>query len=231
MKYGLAIFDFDGTLADSFPRFVDTVNRAAEEYRFNPIRTDEVEMLRGYGARRIMQHLAVPGWKLPLIARRMRRLFAEELDRIRPFPGVEAALRLLAERGVALAIVSSNSRDNVTRVLGPETTALFAHFGCDVSVFGKRRVLRRVIRAARVPVARAIYVGDEIRDLEAARAEGIAFGAVAWGYTLPGALASHAPDHLFQSFDDLVATIAPSDGARPAERPYSHHDRRPTTDD
>ena len=164
-------------------------------------------MLRGYGARRIMQHLAVPGWKLPLIARRMRRLFAEELDQIRPFAGVDAALHALVERGVALAIVSSNSRDNISRVLGPQTTALFAHFGCDVSVFGKRRILRRVIREAGVPGARAIYVGDEIRDLEAARGEGIAFGAVAWGYTLPHALASHSPDHLFESFHELVAGI------------------------
>jgi phosphoglycolate phosphatase len=208
--YRHAIFDFDGTLADSFPRFVHIVNRAAEEFRFRRIEADEVEPLRGYGARRIVRHLAVPTWKLPLIARRMRRMMSEELDGVRLFPGVGDALRRLSERGVSLAIVTSNSLENVRRVLGAENGALIGRYACDVPVFGKRRVLRRVIRESGVPVARTIYIGDELRDLEAAHAEGVAFGAVAWGYTRLDALVEHGPAEVFRDLDELVAAVAPA---------------------
>ena len=49
----------------------------------------------------------------------------------------------------------------------------------------------------------AIAIGDEIRDIEAARQAGIAFGAVSWGYTLPDALAQEKPEEMFRSFEDI----------------------------
>ena len=64
--YQLAIFDFDGTLADSFPWFIGVLNGVADRYGFNRVRPDDVEQLRGYDARQIMRHLRVPSWKLPL---------------------------------------------------------------------------------------------------------------------------------------------------------------------
>jgi phosphoglycolate phosphatase len=174
----MAIFDFDGTLADSFPWFLAAVNRLAECYRFHPIEPQEVETLRGYPARRLVHHLGVPAWKLPLIARHLRRLMAADISRIALFPGVDRLLHGLAARGAQLAVVSSNSAGNVHRVLGPHNAALIGHYACGVSLFGKPSKLRSVLRRSGVSAGAAICIGDEIRDLEASRAAGIAFGAV-----------------------------------------------------
>jgi phosphoglycolate phosphatase len=85
MRYRLAIFDFDGTLADSFPWFRGVMNRLADEHRFRRIEDHEVETLRGHSARQLVEHLRVPAWKLPRIAQGMRKHMAREIGQIALF--------------------------------------------------------------------------------------------------------------------------------------------------
>ena len=207
MTYRLALFDFDGTLADSFPWFLGVVNRLADEHSFRHIEEHELETLRGQSARQVMGALGVPVWKLPRIAHQMRREMATDIGRITLFPGVDQILRGLAGRGIELAVVTSNSLDNVRRVLGPESSELIRHYACGASMFGKRPKLRAVLRDSGVPAAEAISIGDEIRDLEAARAEGIAFGAVSWGYTNPEALRAQGPEEVFARPEEILRRL------------------------
>lgn len=206
--YRLVIFDFDGTLADSFPWFMRVVNEAAARYRFKRIEEADLDTLRGYSARQMMKHLAVPSWKLPLIVRMMRKMKADDVRQIPLFAGVDDLLRSLADRGVELALVTSNSYDNAVRILGPENAARFRYFECGMSIFGKRAGFRRVLRRSGVPREQAICIGDEIRDLEAAHAEGIPFGAVSWGYTHAESLRAHAPAEVFATVDDIAVLCA-----------------------
>ena len=129
------------------------------------------------------------------------------IGQIRLFPGVGQLLADLAGRGVVLAVVSSNSIDNVRQVLGPENAARIGHYECGASICGKRPKLRAVLRASGVPAVEAIAIGDEIRDLEAARAEGIAFGAVSWGYTETPPYQLGA-DAVVERFADIPAALA-----------------------
>lgn len=208
MKYRLVIFDMDGTLADSFPWFARVLNSVAERFCFRQVASHDVETLRGLGSREILDWLGVPLWKVPLIARHMRALKTQALDTIPLFPGVAEILADLAAREVVIAIVSSDSEPNVHHALGPANARLIAHFACGSSMFGKPAKFRRVLRRSGIPAAQAIAIGDETRDAEAARAAGIAFGAVGWGYSHIDALRSHAPDYVFGSFDDIIAQLA-----------------------
>jgi phosphoglycolate phosphatase len=110
--------------------------------------------------------------------------------------------------------VSSNACDTVRRVLGAETAALIRHYACGASLFGKRGHVRRVLQESGVRPGEAIVIGDELRDLEAARAEGLPFGAVAWGYTRVEALTAQAPAAVCTAPADVVEKVAgrpPSD--------------------
>ena len=208
MKYQLAIFDFDGTLADSFPWAASVVNQYAERYGFKRIEPDEHATLRNYDARKLMQHLGVRMWKVPGMARDVRRRMAQEIDKIPLFPGVGEMLHELATAGVTLAVVSSNSEANVRSVLGAQNTALFRIFDCGASVFGKASKLKSVMKKCRVAPEASILIGDEIRDADAARKVGMAFGAVAWGYTNPDALLAQAPQEYFVTVGDITAALA-----------------------
>ena len=208
MPYSLAIFDLDGTLADSFPWFLRTINDVADHFNFRRVKDEDIEELRHASSREILARLEVPLWKLPAIARHARRLKAEAAAEIPLFAGVEAMLRTLADNGVQLALVTSDSEANAREKLGA-SSALFAHFDCSASIFGKPAKFRRVIRRADASPERVIAIGDEVRDIEAARAVGIACGAVCWGYAAPKALRAHAPDHTFEQLDEIVRALCP----------------------
>lgn len=206
MPYSLVIFDLDGTLVDSFPWFLRTINDVADRFGFRRVRDDEVEALRHAGTREILARLEVPLWKLPMIARHMRRLKSEQASGIALFDGVDTMLRELAGAGLRLALVSSDSEANARVKLGA-AAALFAHVDCSAPIFGKPAKFRRILKRAGVAPTQAIAIGDETRDIEAARAAGIACGAVTWGYAAPGALRALRPDLVFERMDDIVRAL------------------------
>jgi phosphoglycolate phosphatase len=207
-RYRLVVFDFDGTLADSFPWLAGVLNEVAARWRFNAVAAGEEELLRRRSAREILQHLAVPAWKAPLVAADLRRRMQADIAQIRPFAGVDATLARLHEAGIILGIATSNSADNVRRVLGADSMQRIAHLQTGAAIHGKAVRLRRMLRTAGVAAADAIYIGDEIRDIEAARHAGITAGVVAWGYNRAEALRGAAPDLVFQRLEEIVARLA-----------------------
>ena len=140
---------------------------------------------------------------------------SRDIDQISLFEGVDMLLQTLSRAGVAVAVVSSNSFENVSQTLGPGNVALVDTFSCGVSLFGKASKLRGVLARCGVPRSQAIYIGDEVRDIEAARAAQVASGAVAWGYNTVEALKACAPTEMFTSVHDIVERIVPGHTTHP----------------
>jgi len=209
MNPRLVIFDFDGTLADSASWVMRAINDSAGRFGYRRVDDAEIALLRGQDNRAIIRTLGVPIWKLPMIARHMRRRIAEDADNIPLFPGTAAMLRALSARGALLAIVTSNEEGAVRRILGPELTELFAMMECRASLFGKAPLMRRVLRRSGLPAGAAIAIGDEARDIEAARKAGIPSGAVAWGYAAPELLTSRNPTIFLERMEDVVGALFP----------------------
>jgi phosphoglycolate phosphatase len=207
MKWQLVIFDFDGTLGDTFPWFTRVLNQVADKYRFRRVTAEEVDTIRGYEGRRILKHLGVPVWKAPLIANHLRMLMTRDIREVELFDGVKDMLRRLADKGIALAVVSSNAPENIGYVLGQELATLFSHYECGVSMFGKERKLRSILKKSGYSAADAIYIGDEIRDLQSARKIGLDFGAVSWGYNRIDAIKTYQPDYIFKDVADIALTL------------------------
>jgi phosphoglycolate phosphatase len=208
MRYRLVIFDFDGTLADSFPWFCRILNDVADRFGFRRTEPHEIDALRTMGARDLMRHFGIPAWKMPFIAHHIRKRKSNELEQTRLFDGVDRMLRELSDAGIALALVTSNSEANARTILGADNANLIHAYECGVSMFGKASRFRKVLRRTGTLAGEAICIGDEIRDLEAARKAGIAFGAVTWGYTVPEALIAHAPAMVFRSVAEIADRLA-----------------------
>ncbi len=208
MKYKLVIFDFDGTLADSFDWFLGVVDELAAKHKFKMFDLAELDELRGSSATKVLAHLGVSSWRLPAIGRHLQKLAARDAEKIVLFDGVERMLAELTASGVTVAIVSSSVEGNIRKILGPENVARIAHFECGAALFGKRAKLRKVLRKCGVSPSDALCVGDEVRDIEAARAEGISFGAVGWGFTHLHALREYGPEEIFSTVSDIAACVA-----------------------
>ncbi len=198
-KYRLAIFDFDGTLADSFPFFIRVFNQLAEQHGFKGIDPDLVPTFRHYNARQMMELVGMPAWKLPFVAKNFISLMRQNAASISLFEHIDDLLLHLANTGVTLAIVSSNSYDNISQILGPANTKLISQFECGMSIFGKPARIQKVLKKTGIPGREVIYIGDQVTDLAAARKEKIAFGAVSWGYATIESLREHFPEEEFDS--------------------------------
>jgi phosphoglycolate phosphatase len=88
-------------------------------------------------------------------------------------------------------------RKNVRGILGPENAGLISFWACGASMFGKPSKLRTVLKSAGVSARDTIYLGDEVRDAEAARKVGMDYGAVAWGYHRIETLRAQGPAEVF----------------------------------
>jgi phosphoglycolate phosphatase len=204
LNYRLAIFDFDGTLADTLPWMRSIFNELAEAHGFRRVESHEFERFRDLEGHALLRELGLPVWKLPRVLGDMRRRMAEHTGELRLFPGMGDVLHRLAKAKIQLAIVSSNSRENVERILGTDNARRVAHFGCGVSMFGKAAKLRQALRQCSVPPANAIYIGDEIRDAVAAAKAGMAFGAVTWGQHRRQILAEEKPAEIFITVGEIA---------------------------
>src|SRR5215207_7830357 len=128
LKYRLAIFDSDGTLADTLPWMRSIFNELAEEHGFRRVETHDYERFRDLHGTALLRELGLPLWKLPRVVNGMRRRMAEHAGKFSLFPEVGDVMHRLAASGVQLAIVSSNSRENVEGILGVVNARLIAHF-------------------------------------------------------------------------------------------------------
>ncbi|WMD19551.1 HAD-IA family hydrolase [Achromobacter seleniivolatilans] len=207
MKYDIAAFDFDGTLADTMPWFNSILNTVADKYGFRKIDASERDELRHREASEILKYLNIPLWKLPAIMSHMRTLMQEIDPSVHLFDGVADVLAQLKASGLRLAVISSNSIENVQRVLGAQTAALFDDYECGTDLFGKSAKIVRLLNRHEVEPARFLLVGDEMRDIEAARKAGVQVGSVAWGYNHVDALRERKPDALFLNVADLPAIL------------------------
>lgn len=206
--YKLIIFDFDGTLGDTMGWFLDASDAMASRFGYLPIDRGDLDNLRRKSAREMMKLHKVSVLKLPMLAAHFQKMMKADAGNIRMFDGVPEMLKAVHATGAKIAIVSSNSEENIRIVLGPELCALVSRFSCGASVFGKASKFKKVLAAMSTKPAEALSIGDETRDIDAAREIGMATGAVCWGYTNAEALKAYGPTHVLETVLDIPAIVA-----------------------
>ena len=207
----LVIFDFDGTLSDSGGWFLSIMDHLSDRYGFRHVGKHEIEPLRRMSTRDVIRHIGIPRWKLPFIARYVRRLFGRHTHQVHLFEGVTDMLAAIEAAGIGIAIVTSNSEANARAVLGPENAARISWWACGASLFGKAPKFRKVLNASGIPAHRALSLGDETRDIDAARATGVRAAAVLWGYANPAAFEHLSPDIAFATPQAVIDHLTSAD--------------------
>ena len=203
------IFDFDGTLADTFDLFLKIFDEAAILYGFRPFDRKKMEYLRTIDARSILRHHRVPLWKVPAITHTTRKLMERYIHGVHLFPEIDLAISQLHDSGAKLALLTSNSRSNVLHVFGRELAARFDYLECGSSIFGKPSRLKRLLARSGFSADDVVFIGDEIRDAHAARRAGISFGAVSWGYGAVSSLVRAGASESFAEPGELMAKLMP----------------------
>jgi phosphoglycolate phosphatase len=204
----LVIFDFDGTIADTFDAGFRILNKLAGEFGFRPLDPKDLEKARDMRTHQLVRFLGVPARKMSRIARRGSEELHSCIQSIQPLRGMAEALHELRRLGYSLGIITSNTELNVNIFLRNHGLELFDFIRCSSKLLGKARMIRSVIRKQHVHAADILFVGDETRDIEACQRVGIRIAAVTWGYNSRRSLAAMKPDFVFDDPQELVTLLA-----------------------
>ncbi|MBN1575902.1 MAG: HAD-IA family hydrolase [Chitinispirillaceae bacterium] len=207
------IFDFDGTVADTMEMLGRIYNRIAPEYNCRPIADELREVLRKGRPQDLIKEYGMPPLKMPVVVLRMRKEVSGCIAQVKPIRGIAAALRELKSAGYTLGIISSNAPENVRTFLAVnDLCGLFDFIQSSKHVFGKAAVIKRLMRKRGISSRQTIYIGDETRDIEAARKASIPVVAVSWGYQAREILQSLQPDRIADDPKELIGCIQRIDG-------------------
>ncbi len=204
----LIIFDFDGTLADTLSALLRITNRLAPEFGYPQISDEQLANLKYLSSWEIIKISKVALWKLPFLLKRVKEEFPGEVKSVKLFPGVIELLTTLKSQGYRLGIVSSNAEENIRSLLNQHQIEHLFDFITGASTFGKGKAIGKIMRRYNCPKSNAIYIGDEIRDIQAARSIQIRVVAVGWGFNAPIALIDRQPDLLITKPQALLNALA-----------------------
>lgn len=206
MKHWM-IFDFDGTVADSIDKLYELINGMAPRYGYEPVSREMFDQLRDLPLAKACRKLKVPLYKLakviPVILDEYRRIVPD----LEPCPGIVPTLKQLNDMSISLGLISSNNTDNVG--------SFFAHHGINCfkwiegtgGLLHKHNSIKRQIAKHGLKNEKVMYVGDEVRDIKAARKSGVQVISVTWGLHSAVNLRNHTPDHLVGEPEEII-TIA-----------------------
>lgn len=205
------LFDFDGTLGDSYPAIAASVNHLRARRGLPPLPADEVRRFVGRGPAHLLGH-TLPGADVePAMAayRAHHVTVMRELTQL--LPGAAEALTALHRAGLRLGVCSNKPVDF--------TRALLDHLGV-ASVFeivlGPQDVPRpkpapdmllAALRRLDLPAAQVLYLGDMTVDIATARAAGVTVWVVPTGSEDRDDLLRAGPDRLLESLAELPALL------------------------
>ncbi|HEX4045090.1 MAG TPA: HAD hydrolase-like protein [Gammaproteobacteria bacterium] len=199
------IFDFDGTLVDSFRAAMEKLNLLADEFNFRKISIDEIEGLRDLTSKKLIKHLKIPIYKIPSVLRCARKHMRSEMKMLSPFKNLPEILQELYDMKIPLGILTSNSSENVTEWLEcNKMQQLFNFIHIESSYFGKKHILRKILKVYKIDKSQAFYIGDETRDVEAAKECDVSSIAVTWGFNSEKILSQHRPNYIARKPEDIL---------------------------
>lgn len=191
------IFDFDGTIADTFQIFLRIVNEVPQLFGVRKIAQNEVNKLRMLSSQEVLKYMGISRWKILPFLVYYRRQQAKYHRDVKLFPQVLSVLRHIKKTNKCqFLILSSNSRQHIIETLKKENCGIFDQVYTDDSLFHKDEAIKKIAEALKQPLSQILYIGDEVRDCDACMRSNIPFLAVSWGFNSAVVLKSHGAQEI-----------------------------------
>lgn len=175
------IFDFDGTLADSMPLFMQAWNTYAVQFNYLPVSEKDLAASRNLTIQQRAKKYGFPMHKIPVILPKVYQYFKAHMNEVALFDGIKDMLEALAHNGYRIVIISSNAKENIELFLKQEGIETVSQVLTSSRIFGKDTVIRKYMKQQNVSAEQLLYVGDEVRDIVACNKVAVPFAWVSWG--------------------------------------------------
>jgi len=206
------IFDFDGTIADTLSQVIKILNLYAPKHGLSAVPQKEIDKMKDYGAKEILAKFKISPIEAIQVIRVVRSEQKKSIAYVRIFPGIKDVIAKLKKQHLKVGIVTSNSKTNVQKFLKENKIKEIDFIYSENSMFGKANKLTKVIKAQKLNKSDVIYVGDEVRDIEAAHKAGISVIAVTWGFNSKKRLEQSKPDYLITKPEQILQVVKSNSG-------------------
>lgn len=204
----VVIFDFDGTLADTAPLIVNIYNKLAKKKGWKIVRKKDLPTLRQGGIWDAQRWAGVRLWQLPYLIMDGRTLFKLKAGTVKLFDGIPELIADLNENGYSVYILSRNKPEVVNLVLQKYGVSKNVVVLKSTSFFGgKHKAIRALIAQEGYDRHQMWMVGDETRDIEAARKAKVRSIAVTWGLQDEAMLKLYNPTKLAHTPQDIRSSL------------------------
>ncbi len=203
----IVIFDFDGTLADTFDLIFAITNRLSVEFGYKQAKKEEIPEIEKLSPLELINQSGISLFKVPFLLRKIRTEFQKEINNVRLFAGIKEAVLELKYQGYKIGIITSNAQENVEYILQKYDLLIFDFIASGTTLFGKHRVIKKYLKSEKIQPEEMVYVGDETRDINAAKKAKVKAIAVTWGFNSREALSEYQPDALVERTQELIEVI------------------------
>ena len=203
-------FDFDGTIVDTRKIFADIYNNfLAPKYGGRRVVPEDYQKLKKLSLIEKIRFLKISPIKIPFFVRALRKELSRRIEIFPLFEGIENVLKNLKEKGYTIAIISTNRAKNIKRFLSLKNIDVVEYVYSDIgaSLFVKSRTIKRFLRKTGIPHENFIYVGDEVRDIEACRDAGVKIISITWGWDPLDAIKEGKPDFIANEPQDIETIV------------------------
>ncbi|MBD3377807.1 HAD-IA family hydrolase [candidate division KSB1 bacterium] len=205
MEPRLLLFDFDGTIAESFSQHMAIINRLTLKYGVTIFESSFSKLVYEKNLMELIKLFRISPLVVPLIVFNQRRELYKVIDSIQPVQGIPEVLREIRKRykKIRLGLLTSNSKRNVNRFIANHDLDIFDIVYSSCSIYDKSRSMNRLLKRERLPSSKVIYFGDEVRDILSAKRVNIACGTVTWGFNSEKLLLSADPEFVLRKPDEI----------------------------
>lgn len=198
------MFDFDGTIADSLEVVFEIANELADKFGYEKVEKSKLQRLRDKTTKELLVEFGISYKDLVAFSVEAKKLFNKKIKEVVLKRDLRNVLEELKERGFVIAIVTSNSRRNAETFLKNNKLEIFDFVYSEKALFGKDKKIKKLLLNAGIDRENAVYVGDEVRDIEAARKVGMKSASVCWGLNSKEVLKKNKTDFIIEEPRDLL---------------------------
>ncbi len=201
------IFDFDGTIVDSLSLSFNILNAFATKYGYKSVTMEDVHILKHAPVRERFKRINLPLYKIPKMTVDCMMMYNNQLHTLKSFEGIQSLLVGLKNEGLSLSIISSNAVDNITHFTNENQLNHFDNIISAKNLFGKDKTILKLAKQFKLKTDEILYIGDELRDVEACKKINVKVVAVTWGFDPLPLLERGNPDFIANHPDEILSIV------------------------
>lgn len=177
------VFDFDGTLARTDDLLLEIYNEIAEALSLKKVQPEEVPHLKQLSSKKALKRLKLYWYRLPKVWQLMVNELSKRSHEIELHQNIDHLLKECDTNGIPFGLISSNGVHVIEQVFERYKLPEPLFIGSSSALFKKHKVFKKLSKKHGLAYSKALYVGDETRDLDVGKNLKIPVISVDWGFS------------------------------------------------